>query len=304
LIEWDNDVPEWAVLQAETQKAARVMHALAAQGGETKESPGSARRFPESVRDWREGQQAFAAALDDPAQPPPALFADCDVAARFAVYRNNSAVAAIGALKEQFPTVTTLVGDEAFSDLARAFSQKCPPRSPALWEYGEDFPGFVAAFIAECGAQTQVPYLPDMARLDWARLKALRAFEAPPCPTARLAQLDPALMSDTRPVLHPSLALVASQWPILAIARAETEPVREWRGETALVLRAEAELTCLPCPPAHAAFLRACLDGAALGSAASAAAQADEDFDFGRTLVDLTQIGAFVDFIHEKEPAP
>lgn len=302
LIEWDNDVPDWAVLLAETQKAARVLREFSGKADAAPERVKPAPRFPESARDWREGQRAFAAALDDPALPPPALFTDCDAPARFAVYRNNSVVAAIGALEQQFPTVAALVGDEAFADLARAYAQNHPPRSPALWGYGEGFPDFLEDFLAECGALAQVPYLPDMARLDWARVKVLRAVEALPCPTARLAQLDPALLSEIRPVVHPALALVASPWPILAIARAQTEPVREWRGETALILRADAELVCLPCPPASAAFLRACLDGAPLGSAANAATQADENFDFGRTLVELTQIGAFVDFIRERGP--
>jgi uncharacterized protein len=294
LIEWDNDIPDWVELFAETQKAAAFQAQAAPARGLSREHAAS---FAMDAPDWRESQQKFAAALDDPDLPPPPLFADCDTDARFAVYRNNSAVAALGALKEQFPTVLTLVGDEAFADLARAYARQIPPRSPVLAEYGGAFADFVASFLGRCGAQAQIPYLPDLARLDWARLASLRAKEAPPCPVSRLAQLDPARLADVRPIPHPSLALQASDWPILAIARADEAPVRDWRGETALLLRPESELICVACPPATAAFLRACLEGATLGRAAEAAAEADETFDFGQILVELTQLGAFADFL-------
>ena len=240
------------------------------------------------------GQAEFAEALADPARPVPGLFTTCDTSARFSVYRNNSAVASVNALKEQFPTVAKLVGDEAFSGLARAFAREFPPRSPVLGDYGADFPGFAAKFIASWGAGADIPYLPDIARLDWARLRALRAAEAAPCPTSRLAELDAGRLAETRVALHPSLALVASDWPILAIIDAERAPVEDWRGETVLVLRPHADLICVACPPGAAALLRACLEHKLLGEAAQAATATDPDFDFGRALVELTEFGAII----------
>jgi hypothetical protein len=244
---------------------------------------------PSSAEPW---QAQFAAALDNPALPPPPIFADCDLATRFAVYRNNSAVAAIDALKAQFPTVALLVGDEAFAGLARLFAQTYPPRSPVLGDYGASFPAFLETFpgIGE------TPYLADSARLDWACLSARRAPEAEPRGAARLAELDPARIGQQRARLHPSLALVASDWPILAIANAHTTPVRDWRGQTALVLRPFADLLVKPCPPGEAAFVRACIEGQELGEAALLAGDSDQNFDFGQTLVELTRIGAIVDF--------
>ncbi|WP_342394918.1 DNA-binding domain-containing protein [uncultured Rhodoblastus sp.] len=245
------------------------------------------------VENW---QARFAQALENPALPPPQLFADCDLPARFAVYRNNCAVAAIGALKAQFPTLALLVGDEAFAGLARLFIQKFPPRSPVLGEYGAQFHAFLETFPG-IGA---TPYLPDSARLDWACLKARRAPEAEPFGAARLAELDAARIGEQRVRLHPSLALVASNWPILAIAQVHETPVREWRGETALVMRPAAELVVKPCPPGAATFLRACLEGKTLGEAARRAGESDETFDFGQTLVELTLIGAIIDFTEQE----
>ena len=52
----------------------------------------------------------------------------------------------------------------------------------------------------------------------------------------------------------------------------------------------------LACPPGAVAFLRACLDGGTLGEAAQAASGAQDNFDFGKTLVELTGLGAIVAF--------
>ncbi len=298
LIEWDNDVPDWADLLAETEKARAILRVDRA-------SPPLAHR-PVEQRRSRGGssgegrdagwQRAFASALQNPAAPVPALFAPCDAAARFAVYRNNCAVAAIEALKAQFPTVLRLVGDEAFRGAARAFEEKIPPSSPVLAEYGEKFPVFLAGFLEEQGA-TEVPYLPDVARLDWAVLQALRARETEPCPLARLAALDATAIANARARLHPSLRLVASDWPLLALRDPLGSAIDDWRGETALVLRPRAEAHLIALTPGAAAFLSACGAGATLGEAAGAGQSAEAGFDFGQTLVALTEAGAFADFI-------
>jgi uncharacterized protein (UPF0276 family) len=291
LVEWDNDVPEWGTLFAETQKASAVLSSHRTEPLDPTVSlpPREEKASMPGAIDW---QGQFAAALNDAKKPAPQIFAPCDLPARFAVYRNNSAVASIEALKEQFPTVLRLVGDEAFAGLARAFVVETPPRSSVLGEYGADFPKFLETFLANC--ENETPYLPDCARLDWARLVALRAPEADPCSLSRLAALDMGKLATQKIVLHPSLTLVASDWPILAISRAHETQVTDWRGETALVLRPHADLVVLECPPGGNAFLHACRAEKTLGEAADAAG---ENFDFGGTLVELTRFGAVIDFI-------
>ena len=60
---------------------------------------------------------AFAAALCDPAAPPPAATRGrrcAPDARRFAVYRNNVAVGLIGALEARYPVCRRIVGDRLF----------------------------------------------------------------------------------------------------------------------------------------------------------------------------------------------
>ncbi|HEV7480057.1 MAG TPA: DNA-binding domain-containing protein [Roseiarcus sp.] len=100
--------------------------------------------------------RAFAAALGEPSAPPPAAthgrMGAPDVR-RFAVYRNNVAVRLIGALEARYPVSRRIAGDDLFRAMARAFVRAHRPRSPVMIAYGEEFPEFVADYLAPAGAR-------------------------------------------------------------------------------------------------------------------------------------------------------
>src|SRR5208337_3712052 len=138
----------------------------------------SAKRAGPSVR-WaqRSGEQrslrmpfestvaAFAAALCEPAAPPPAATRGRQGAPdgrRFAVYRNNVAVGLIGAIEARYPVTRRILGEQAFRGLARAYVQAEKPGSPVLSAYGGSFPEFIAGSCEKLGP----PYLADVARLE------------------------------------------------------------------------------------------------------------------------------------------
>ncbi len=304
LIEWDNHVPDWTILLAEAGKAKTVRNAarkdsaplalMSSRGAELRSlsKHRSAGEFHENSH-WPDSQKLFAAALRDPALPVPEIFVPDDAQKRFAIYRNNSALACREALKEQFPTVRALVGDQAFEGLARLFSRQSPPGSPILGEYGAHFAAYLDS-LPEVGAQT--PYLSDLARLDCACLAALRAQEAEPADLSALAGLDMGRIGDARGKLHPSLALIESDWPLLALRAAHEKPVEDWSGGAIFVLRPQAELILAPCPPDIKNFVQALLSGASFAQAAEAVGP---NFDFGGALVELTRFGAFTAFIQE-----
>src|SRR6266542_3456863 len=89
-----------------------------------------------------------------------------DLQAAFAAHLlgADSGDLAAEALATTFPTVQALVGEDFFRMLARAFVGQSPPNQPVLAEYGAGFP----AFIAGHDAARDLPYLADIARLDWA----------------------------------------------------------------------------------------------------------------------------------------
>ena len=57
---------------------------------------------------------------------------------RFSVYRNNVVVGLIDALKQSFPAVTRIVGDEFMMAMARIYVAHEPPSSPILLTWVKD----------------------------------------------------------------------------------------------------------------------------------------------------------------------
>lgn len=237
-------------------------------------------------------QRAFAAALLDPALPCPEglrVPAGEGVARRFAVHRNNVMASLVDALADTFPVVRALVGDAFFRALAAAFVRGDPPRSPVLHAWGEAFPSFVAGH----GAAAALAYLPDVARLEWARVEAFHAADAAP-----VAQPPEAgeRTGELLPVLHPATRLVCSPHAVVSLWAAhqqDTEPehIVIDPAENALVVRPAHEVLVLRCDDGTAAFVRAAQRGRCLHECAVAGV-AHAGFDLGACLGLLLAHGA------------
>src|SRR5258707_12955532 len=85
-------------------------------------------------------------------------------AARLAVYRHHVFDSLGTALATTFPTVRALVGADFFRRLAHDFVRESLPMQPGLAGYGAGLPAFIAGY----GPAGGLPYLADIARLDWA----------------------------------------------------------------------------------------------------------------------------------------
>lgn len=245
-----------------------------------------------------ERETAFArAVLDAEAGVPAALTgrAGQSAARRFAVYRNNVYAGLIDALASRFPATAKLVGDAFFRAMARDYVAASPPRSAVLLHYGADFADFVSSFPPAAA----VPYLADVARLEWAWHRAYHAADATPLSQEALAALGANAEAVTF-ALHPSLGLVRSSYPLvtiweLALRDGEDEPARlPADREDALVLRPALQVAVRRLPPGGAAFVQALSRGNTLSAAAAAALEDDADFDLATNLAGLMRSGAIV----------
>ncbi|RYF18616.1 MAG: DUF2063 domain-containing protein [Comamonadaceae bacterium] len=216
-------------------------------------------------------QGAFAAALLDPALPCPAGLrarAGAAVARRFDVHRNNVIASLVDAVADTFPVVRALVGEAFFRAMAVAFVRSHPPRSPVLHAYGDAFPLFVAGFAPAAA----LPYLADVARLEWARMEACHAADAQPLTRAPAAG---GRIGELLPVLHPATRLVRSPHAIVALWAAHQQDAAPEHldaspAENALVVRPAHEVLVVRCDDGTAAFLRAAQEGRTLGECATA----------------------------------
>lgn len=135
---------------------------------------------------------------------------------RIDVYRNTFLSVAARAVRLNFPAVARLVGDAFFDAAARAYATEDPPQCAWLDSYGAGFPKFLAGWPAAHG----VPYLADVARLEWAVACSLHAPDAEPIEVASLAGRTPDELAHAHLVPHPSLGLVHTAFPADAIWRA------------------------------------------------------------------------------------
>jgi hypothetical protein len=130
------------------------------------------------------------------------------------IYRNTFASVLVNALRLSYPAVEKLVGAEFFEGAARLFIPAHPPASACLDDYGDAFPEFLAGFAPA----SSLPYLPEVARLEWQVCRALHAPDADALDPGRLARLeDPGCV---RFVRHPSVALLRTRYPADLIWRA------------------------------------------------------------------------------------
>jgi uncharacterized protein len=235
-------------------------------------------------------QSDFAAALRDRERTPALerwLAGDAAVVdRRLAIYRANMVAAADKALSAAYPVVRQAVGAEFFHALAREFQRGSPSSSGDLAEFGPGFPAFLAVFEHV----RSLPWLADLARLEWAVHRAYGAADAPAWDAAALASVEAGQQAAIRFTWSPGMAVVASDFPIVRLwtihqpDHAGEFGVAWDQAETALVARDGFVVSVAGCGAADAAFLAAALAGAPLGDAAAGALARHPDFDLGALL--------------------
>jgi hypothetical protein len=213
---------------------------------------------------------------------------------RFGVYRNNVKASLAAALTARFPVVVRLVGEEFFTAMALVFVERHPPHSPVLAEYG----GAFATFLEGFDPAADLPYLPDIARLEWARHVAFHSADASAADIARLAALQPEQIGTAILAIHPAVTAIASPWPIVSLWTTNTydatpqAPATDWTGETALVTRPHLDVLVQRVPPGTGLLVAELAQGNALGVAADAVSRAHESFDLATALSTLFGAGA------------
>ena len=210
--------------------------------------------------------------------------------ARLRVYRHH-VIHSLGiALAATFPTVQVLVGEDFFRTMARAFVATALPLQPVLSEYGADFPTFVVGY----GPARDLPYLADIARLDWALNAAFNSPIDRRLTAADLAGIAVEELPSLEVGLSEGASLVRSRYPIDRIwhasqSGASDEPIDLALGQAdLLVLRRPDDAAFVSLAVGEAAFIASLIEGASLETAAGQALGADPSFDlsqgFGRLL--------------------
>lgn len=251
--------------------------------------------MPLALRDLQAAMAAHIVEADRPELLASVTSDSIAAAARLRVYRHHVFHSLVTALAATFSTVHALVGEDFFRGLARGFVATSLPTQPVLAEYGAGFADFVAAYAPA----RDLPYLADMARLDWGLNLAfhspvearLTAADLAACPAEQLPAMGIAL--------SPGAVLIRSPYPIDRIWKASqpgasAEQVDLASGECRLlVLRRADDAGFVALDLGEAAFVLGLAAGHSLETAAEAGLSADASFDLSASFARLIGVGAF-----------
>jgi hypothetical protein len=197
-----------------------------------------------STLSLRELQQSFwraVAGLPGAATPGAGLVALVgDVpplapAERLQIYAGMYLHRILDVLRDDFPRLTSLIGDQAFHELVRAYLADHPSTHPSLRHVGDALPTFLGDH-----APLALPWAADLARLERARSDVFDAADAVVLGIDDLRLLAPADWPALRFRPVPALRTLTTAWPVHrlwadagaaeAIAPALTT-LRVWRSD-------------------------------------------------------------------------
>ena len=219
-------------------------------------------------------------------------------ARRIAIYRANSIASATKALTGAYPVIREVVGGEFFDALARAHWQSTPSRSGDLGDYGDAFDAFVAGFEPV----RELPYLPDVARLEWAGHRAHYAADVAVFDLSRLAAIPPERQGDLRFRFNPAVSIVGSRFPVDRIWEVNQPGFDGDAGvdldagpRHVMVVRPRFRVLVRRLSSGAFGWIDAAARGRTLTQALEAAFTIDPAFDLGTTLAELIADNTIID---------
>ena len=219
------------------------------------------------------------------------------------IYRNNYRGNLHDTLAGAYPVIEQLVGKDFFRHMARQFIERHLSRSGNLHHYGAEMADFIAAFEPAQG----LPYLPDVAALEWACHCAYFSDDAATLDFVKLAQIPPEQYSELILYTHPACHLVRSKYPIASIWHAhqpgassdfyiELDRGANLSPGNALVSRTENVVRVSELASADAAWLQGIQNRIPLGNATDVIMKLYPDFDLQAALLNLVTLGILTDF--------
>jgi hypothetical protein len=245
-------------------------------------------------------QKGFAADLwGDDAHRMQGLILDDQLSAerRFNVYRNNFQSSLIDALAATYPVVKQLVGSEFFGFMADRYIRANPSRSGNLHNLGYALADFLSGFRAV----SELPYLADVARVEWACHAVFHASAAAPFEPTALDQANVTTYPQLRFNLGPACRMLSSPYPIFRIWKVNQDGYTGDQNvelddgpESVLAVRPELDVELWQLDPAEAALLGSLASGKCLDEAVQASLKHSRDFNLQVVLAKYFASGVLV----------
>ncbi len=195
------------------------------------------------------------------------------------IYRHAYRSRLTAALRENYPVLHRVLGDEEFDRIAVAFITACPSRQPSIRWFGAE----LAAFLGREPEQIPHPALIDLVRMEWALGTAFDGAEATVLQVSTLTQVPAEDWPALRFRPHPTLALLRLDWAVEALwsavsadPEADTDPP-EALPHYLLVWRRDQRTQWRSVTDEEAELLAACCAGKPFAELCAAAAERHGD---------------------------
>lgn len=244
-------------------------------------------------------QRRFSHALHDPEAPPPAVRAHgLSAARRLQVYRHNMQSALVAALSTVYPVTLKLVGQEFFEAAAREYVKANPSHSGNIQDYG----GAFSSFLNGHTPAASVPYLGDVAALEWRRVQTAIAPPHRKLDTEALAKVPAEMQPELRFHHQPAARAFSSRFPILSIWEFCQAPEPQGDldidlpGECVLFSRPVLDVVMRRISAGEYRFLQGLCKGGSFGEACAAALEVEPGFDVAGRFGALVRDEILTDF--------
>jgi hypothetical protein len=243
-------------------------------------------------------QETFAALLLDRKCPIPADFFSGEpalISERIRIYRGNLHALWSSALRNAFPVIHELVGEEFFDQLSILYGQQFPSQSGDLNVFGQHF----ADFLQEEVSVQAYPYFSSVAALEWQQHCAYYAADADAFDLASFLSIAGQDATSYALICHPAFALFNANFAAVQICLAHQNEAKETISfaldisSYAVVSRKDWRVQLTQLSDAEFVSLRALRDGESLGVALESAMELDPEFEVASTLQQWFALGIF-----------
>jgi hypothetical protein len=202
-----------------------------------------------------------------------------DASARLAVYVDGYLARVTDSLRESYPALLLVLGEASFASLVARYVAELDGTPRNLNYVGRDLPHFLAAD----SLSNDLPFLCDLARLEWAALccfhsELVDSFDVSACAGWGMDE-----WAKARIDFQPGLAVVRSAWPIRELRdsrdkeRSEIDIDLVDRPDQVLVYRRGLEVITESIDELEAMAIESLGAGASLGEAIADLAATDAD---------------------------
>lgn len=221
-------------------------------------------------------------------------------AARISIHHNNMMSALFRTMKNTYPLISKLVGDDFFRITASEYIKQYPSRSGNLNDYGAYF----SDFIAEFQPLKDLIYLAEVAQFEWICHELAFAADHGNLDISALKHIHPDQYNQLHFILHPASFLMKCHYPILQIidlcqGNIEGDLQLKDTGLNLLIHRQEYELKLTPLDQGDFCFLKQIQQGSSLQDALEKTLILDPEFNLEEKLPEWVQNSIIIDFYHD-----